>query len=195
MADRAVSTEAVTPTSTVGVHIATVRQFDPASGVATVVVPALYGDTPIEARPFLPSRAQVSSLPVLNPGDTVLAFYDGGNPMTILRWYLTGGGAGGAGTDEVWIGTTPPTDPAIELWYDPEAVPPVPPGPGPGGSYLHNQDVPSDTWVIVHNLGFFPSVRIEDTAGDDIEGDLTHDSANQTTATFSAAIAGKAYCS
>jgi hypothetical protein len=137
----------------------------------------------------------VSNLPVLAPGATVLAFYDGGNPMTILRWYLTGGGGvsgGGGGVGEVWIGAGPPSDPSIELWYDPDAVIS---GPGPSGSYVHNQAVASTTWVIVHNLGFYPSIRIENTAGDDVEGDLSHDSLNQTTATFSAAIAGKAYCS
>lgn len=178
------------------IHIATVRRFDPATGVATVVVPPLYGDVAVEARPFLPSRAQISSLPALSPGDTVLAFYDGGNPTTILRWYLTGGGgAGGAGGDEIWIGAGPPSDPAIELWYDPEAVPPPLPGPGPGGGYVHDQTVPAASWVIVHNLGYYPNIRIEDTAGDDVEGDISHQGVNQSTATFSAAIAGKAYCS
>ena len=32
-------------------------------------------------------------------------------------------GPAGAGTDEVWVGTSAPTDAAIELWYDPDAVP------------------------------------------------------------------------
>ena len=59
--------------------------------MATVVVPALYGDTPVEARPFLSTPADVLRLPALTPGDTVIAFYDGGDPMTILRWYLTSG--------------------------------------------------------------------------------------------------------
>ena len=37
-------------------------------------------------------------------------------------------GVGGAGADEVWINTDPPADPAIELWYDPDAM------PGPTGA-------------------------------------------------------------
>lgn len=88
-------------TTTVGLHIATVRHFDPGSGIATVVVPALYGDVPIEARPFLSSPDEAANLPMLDPGDTVIAFYDGGDPMTLLRWYLTGGhdsGSTGGGT-------------------------------------------------------------------------------------------------
>jgi hypothetical protein len=90
-------------TTAAGLHVATVRQFDPNTGVATVVVPALYGDTAVEARPFLSTPAEAENLPVLDPGDTVIAFYDGGDPMTLLRWYLTGGhesgstGGGGGG--------------------------------------------------------------------------------------------------
>jgi hypothetical protein len=74
-----------------GIHIATVRQFDPVSGIATVVIPALYGDVAVEARPLLSTPAEVVNLPLLAPGDTVIAFYDGGDSTTILRWFLTGG--------------------------------------------------------------------------------------------------------
>jgi hypothetical protein len=106
-------------TTTAGVHVATVRQYIPATGVATVVIPALYGDKPIEARPFLSSPAELGNLPSLSPGDTVIAFYDGGDPMTILRWYLAGAGIseGGTGVEEVWVGPTPPTG-AYEIWVD-----------------------------------------------------------------------------
>ena len=34
-----------------GLHVATVRQFDSNTGVATVVVPALYGDVAVEGAP------------------------------------------------------------------------------------------------------------------------------------------------
>jgi len=77
--------------STVGHHIATVRQYDPATGIAKVVVPALYGDIPIDARPFLTAPDDLALLTPVAPGDTVVAFYDDGDPMTILRWYLPGG--------------------------------------------------------------------------------------------------------
>lgn len=63
------------------------------------------------------------------------------------------------------------------------------------GSYVHDQMTPSATWVIVHNLGFYPNVRIEDSAGSDVEGDVTQDSVNQMTVTFASAFSGKAYLS
>jgi hypothetical protein len=84
-------------TTSVSLHIATVRQFNPATGVATLVVPGLYGDAAVEAWPFLTAPSEAVNLPVLKPGDTVIAFYDGGNPLTVLRWYHTGGGTGGGG--------------------------------------------------------------------------------------------------
>ena len=80
-----------------GVHIATVRQYDPATGNATVVVPGLYGDEPIEARAFLTTPTELASMPALAPGATVIAFYDGGSSSAILRWYRTGGSSNGGG--------------------------------------------------------------------------------------------------
>jgi hypothetical protein len=59
-------------------------------------------------------------------------------------------------------------------------------------NYIHDQQLSSITWNIVHNMGKFPSVTILDTAGDEVEGDVTHISINQLTITFSAAVAGKA---
>jgi hypothetical protein len=110
-------------TTTASIHIATVRHFDPPTGVATVVVPALYGDRPVEARPFLSTPDELGNLPVLKPGNTVITFYDGGDPMTILRWYLSGGGVSApAGVGEVYIGSEPPADPNAEMWFDTDAV-------------------------------------------------------------------------
>jgi hypothetical protein len=51
-------------------------------------------------------------------------------------------GSGGTGADEVWIGTEAPTDPAIELWYDPDAVP-----TSGGGTAI--VAVPDDEWPPV----------------------------------------------
>jgi hypothetical protein len=62
-----------------------------------------------------------------------------------------------------------------------------------GSTYTHPQLVASDTWVIVHNLGRFPSVMIVDSAGTVVIGDIEYDSANQITLTFMAPFAGKAY--
>lgn len=85
-------------------HIATVRHYDAATGTATVVIPALYGDVAIEARPFLPNLTVTH--PVLAPGDTVIAFYDGGAPMTPLRYLLTGDGDRAPAANEFYV-TTP----------------------------------------------------------------------------------------
>lgn len=102
-------------------------------------------------------------------------------------------GGGGTGTDEVWIGNTAPTDPNIELWFDPDATSPE---PGGGmGSYVHNQATPAATWVIVHNLNAFPNVTVEDSAGTTVEGEVVFDNANQLTLTFSGAFSGVAYLS
>lgn len=103
-----------------------------------------------------------------------------------------GGGGGGGGTDEVWIGPNPPTDPNIELWYDTDATGSPVTVPL---SYVHNQGVASATWVITHNLGFYPNVIVEDSGGTTVEGEVVYNSANQLTLTFSAPFGGIAYLS
>lgn len=62
-----------------------------------------------------------------------------------------------------------------------------------GGSYHHVQNSTSNTWVIVHNLGYEPGgVQVFDSGGTQVIGDVTHDSANQLTVTFSSAFSGVA---
>ena len=58
--------------------------------------------------------------------------------------------------------------------------------------YLHTQGVPSDTLVVAHNLGVFPSVTVIDSAGTQVEGCVTYDSENQVTITFNAPFSGTA---
>jgi len=55
------------------------------------------------------------------------------------------------------------------------------------------QQSSSSTWVINHNLGKIPSVTVVDTLGNIIVGDITYNSTNQLTLTFSANITGNAY--
>jgi hypothetical protein len=62
-------------------------------------------------------------------------------------------------------------------------------------NYTHSQSVPSATWVIVHNLGYNPVVRTEDSLGGDMEGVITHDTLNQLTILFSEPVSGTAYLS
>lgn len=59
--------------------------------------------------------------------------------------------------------------------------------------YIHNQETPQATWVVTHNMGRIPSVTIVDSAGTEVEGDVTHNTINQTTLSFTSPFAGKAY--
>jgi hypothetical protein len=65
-------------------------------------------------------------------------------------------------------------------------------------TYTHTQGSVSNTWVIVHNLGRFPSVTVVDSGGTVVTGNVVYDSNNQITLTFFAngslvAFSGKAY--
>lgn len=60
-------------------------------------------------------------------------------------------------------------------------------------TYVFTQGVPAATWTITHNLNKFPSVSVVDTANSNGFGDVTYNSANQLTITFSGAFAGKAF--
>lgn len=60
-------------------------------------------------------------------------------------------------------------------------------------NYVHDQQVASATWTVTHNLGKFASVGIVDTVGDEVEGEVRHNSINQVTIIFSAPVSGKAY--
>lgn len=54
------------------------------------------------------------------------------------------------------------------------------------------QTTATNTWVIVHNLGKYPSVTVIDSAGTEVVGDISYDSLNQITITFSGAFKGSA---
>lgn len=80
--------------------------------------------------------------------------------------------------------------------------PPGPQGPeGPPGaptgavSFVHPQTTPSDTWVIVHNLGFYPQITVIDSANTEWLGEVTYDDLNTLTIVFTAAFGGTAYLS
>ena len=59
--------------------------------------------------------------------------------------------------------------------------------------YIHNQTVPSDTWIVTHNLNKNPSITVTNSAGDEVEGAVTINSLNQITITFCGAFSGSAY--
>ena len=50
------------------------------------------------------------------------------------------------------------------------------------------------TVVVTHNLGKYPSPIIIDSAGDEIEGNINHDSLNQLTVSFNGSNTGTVIC-
>ena len=62
-------------------------------------------------------------------------------------------------------------------------------------SYTHNQSMLSSIWTITHNLGFYPSVTTQDSAGSVIEGTVAYPSPTTVTVDFSVETSGVAYLS
>lgn len=62
-------------------------------------------------------------------------------------------------------------------------------------SHIHTQGVSSSSWVIDHNLGFYPNVTIVDSGGSIVEGEITYTNSNSLTASFQASFSGSAYLS
>lgn len=72
--------------------------------------------------------------------------------------------------------------------------------PAVSGVYQHNQTHPSATWTVNHNLGYFPNVRVVDTGGNTIDGQIADVDNNSLTINFFLsgapyALIGKAYLS
>lgn len=70
-----------------------------------------------------------------------------------------------------------------------------PPGIDSDAAYVFTQDVPSDTWNVVHNLGFFPNVMVVDTIMREFEGEVTQIDVNSLTIEFGYSVTGQAYLS
>lgn len=64
-----------------------------------------------------------------------------------------------------------------------------------GGNYTHTQDVASNTWVINHNLDFYPNIEVINSAGTAVIGEYQFLNPNVIIATFADPFAGKAYLS
>jgi len=65
-------------------------------------------------------------------------------------------------------------------------------GSGGNAAYEFVQAAPATTWTINHNLGFRPSVEILDAGSQEIDGEISHPSVNQTVVTLNPASAGLA---
>ena len=66
------------------------------------------------------------------------------------------------------------------------------PSGGAGAAYIHTQASPATTWTINHNLGYRPSVELLDSGSQEIDGDISHPTVNQTVVTLNPATAGLA---
>lgn len=80
----------------------------------------------------------------------------------------------------------------------PQGIPGIQGPPGADGGpasvfYTHNQSIPSDTWVINHNLSGRPTAVVMDSAGTMCEGYFQYPSLNQMIITFSSPFSGTAY--
>lgn len=68
---------------------------------------------------------------------------------------------------------------------------------GPGGGsdqrFVFTQNVPASSWYVLHNLGKYPAVTVIDSSGHEVIGDVSHNSANALTLTFSAPFAGSVH--
>ena len=60
-------------------------------------------------------------------------------------------------------------------------------------TYVHNQETPSATWEVTHNLGKNPAITVVDSAGTVVEGQYSYIDENNVVLDFSGAFAGKAY--
>ena len=66
------------------------------------------------------------------------------------------------------------------------------PGAAGGTVYVHEQGVPSATWVINHNVGRAVAVVLFDADGNVVQSDIEHGSTNQATVTWSSPTTGTA---
>ena len=72
------------------------------------------------------------------------------------------------------------------------AVTQGPQGPSGASAFVYQQAAPATTWTINHNLGYKPSVELLDSGSQEIDGDVSHPSDNQTVVTLNPASAGLA---
>lgn len=63
----------------------------------------------------------------------------------------------------------------------------------PFATYIYDQMVASDLWIIVHNLNCYPSVSIIDTGGNVVIGDVRYISNKEIHVSFSNIFSGKVY--
>lgn len=112
-----------------------------------------------------------------------------------MLWYDTD-----AGMLNVWTQTSPGhwewqnvTEVVVENPGTIELITEIAMQAGGDKNYVHNQSSPSASWIVDHNLNKYPSVRVEDSSGNDVVGDYEYNSTNRMTLHFAGAFSGKAY--
>ena len=65
--------------------------------------------------------------------------------------------------------------------------------PSSDKTFVFEQGVASDTWIIKHNLGKFPSVSLVDSAGTQFDADVEYNDINTCTVRMNGATTGKAF--
>lgn len=68
--------------------------------------------------------------------------------------------------------------------------------PGAAGTdayFVFDQGVPSTTWTVTHNLGKKPSVSVEDSAHNLVEGDVDYTDNDSLTISFGLPFSGSAF--
>lgn len=60
-------------------------------------------------------------------------------------------------------------------------------------TFVFEQGIASDTWVIKHNLGKYPSVSLVDSAGTQFDADVEYNDENTCTVRMNGATTGKAF--
>lgn len=60
-------------------------------------------------------------------------------------------------------------------------------------NYVHNQQVPLDTWTVVHNLGKYPAITVVDSAQEVVVGEAKYIDENTVELKFGGSFSGKAY--
>lgn len=61
------------------------------------------------------------------------------------------------------------------------------------GTFIYEQMIASNEWIIDHNLGKYPSIHIVDSANSIVSGDVRYISLNQLVVSFIGEFSGKAY--
>lgn len=60
-------------------------------------------------------------------------------------------------------------------------------------SYIHEQTIPANQWIVNHNLNRYPKVTVVNDINVEVIGDLVYTNTNQVIISFSNPFYGKAY--